>query len=138
MGSSDSNVSDTYASLAAAFSGSLTWEWDERFSGVLAAFEANDQDRMLRIIGDQLTHAWNNTNIGDAPDSVNDAIQLFGGLHPGQLLFSSDFTQDVILLGLWWPWDNGATISIRLVPYCKKLDSEKEGLQNALKGAFGL
>jgi hypothetical protein len=137
--SSGYDYNGTYESLADAFSDSLIWEWDNRFGGILAAFEARDKDRVFGIISSQLAQVWDSANINDAPTRVSGALKNYGALKPGQLLFISDFTQDVILLGLWWPWGNGTTISIRFVPYgLDSSESEKEDMRAALKGAFGL
>ena len=139
LGSSDYDYNATYKNLADAFSDSLNWEWDDRFGGILAAFEASDKDRVLGIISSQLAQEWDSANINQAPTSVSGALKNYGGLQSGQLLFNSDVTQDVILLGLWWPWGNGSTISIRFVPYAPdSLESEKEDIRATLKGAFGL
>ena len=137
--SSGYDYNGTYEGLADAFSDSLIWEWDNRFGGILAAFEATDKDRVLAIVSSQLPQVWDSATINEAPTRVSGAAENFSGLKPGQLLFNSDFTQDVMLLGLWWPWGNGTTISIRFVPY--GLDSpasENEDIRAVLKGAFGI
>ena len=139
LGSSGYDYNAAYKNLADAFSDSLIWEWDNRFGGILATFEASDKDRVLGIISSQLAQVWDSTNINQAPDSVSGALTNYGGLQSGQLLFNSDFTKDVMLLGLWWPWGNGTTISIRFVPYgLDSPESEKEDIQANLKGAFRL
>ena len=137
--SSGYDYNATYKSLADAFSDSMVWEWDDRFGGILATFEASDKDRVSGIISSQLTQVWDGTNINQAPTSVSGALKNYGGLQSGQLLFNSDVTQDVVLLGLWWPWGNGTTISIRFVPYAPdSLESEKEDIRATLKGSFRL
>ena len=137
--SSGADLNGIYKGLADALSDSLTWEWDGRFGGVLAAFDVDDKERVSGIVNTQLTQVWDGASINDAPKSVSSAIQNFGGLKSGQLLFTSDVTQNVILLGLWWPWGNGTTISIRFVPY--GLDSSEENVDDdrtTLKSIFGL
>lgn len=137
--SSGYDYNATYKSLADAFSDSLIWEWDDRFGGILATFDASDKDLVLGIISSQLAQVWDGTNIDQAPSRVSGALKNYGGLQSGQLLFNSDVTQDGVLLGLWWPWGNGSTISIRVVPYAPdSLESEKENIRATLKGAFGL
>jgi hypothetical protein len=136
---SASELNGTLEGLVGSLSDSLKWEWDDRFGGVLAAFEVADKNRVFGVIDTQFSQAWDSASISDAPDSVSGALQNFGGLTTNQLLFTSDLTQDVILLALWWPWGDGTTISIRLVPYgLDTSDGEKEEVQAALKEAFGL
>lgn len=136
---SESNLSSIIEALGEAFSDSLKWEWDDRFSGVLAAFEVTEKDRIFAVLNSRFGQAWDSTNISNAPDSVSSVIQDFGGLAANQLLFTSDWNHDVFLLGFWWPWGNGTTISIRFVPYGSEIsDSVKEKVQNDLKEAFGI
>ena len=136
---STSELNGTLEGLVGSLSDSLKWEWDDRFSGVLAAFKTADKDRIFAVINTQFSQAWDSASISDAPDSVSSALQNFGGLTTNQLLFTSDLTQDVILLALWWPWGDGTTISIRFVPYgLDTSDGEKEALHAALKETFGL
>ena len=120
-------MNDTLEGVISGLSGCLTWEWDDRFDCVLAAFDIADKDRVTAVINTHFGHAWDSASIGDAPASVSGAIGNFGGLGPGQLLFTSDPAKAAVLLGLWWPWDNGATISVRLVPY--GLDSSEDEIK---------
>ena len=135
----ESELNGTLEGIVDSLSDSLKWEWDDRFGGVLAAFEVADKDRVFGVINTQFSQAWDHANVGDAPESVSGALENFGGLTENQLLFTSDLTQGIILLALWWPWGNGTTISIRLVPYgLDSSDREKENVQAALKEVFGL
>lgn len=120
MGQQEFNLDNTCQDLVAAFSNSLSWQWDDRFDGVLAEFDIENKDYILETISNKLGHSWDSASISTAPRTVRKAMKNFGGLQAGQLLFTSEADQDVILLGLWWPWGNGTTISIRLVPYSPK------------------
>lgn len=132
-----SDYNDTFQSLAEALSDPLTWEWDSRFGCVLTSFETSDKDRVSGIVSSLLDQAWDGANIDNAPARVGAAIKDFGGLNPGQLLFSSNLAQHFILIGLWWPWGNGTTISFRLAPYGFDASAdEKEDILAALKEAF--
>lgn len=135
---SGSELNSAYGNLADAFSGSLSWEWDSRFGGILAAFEIKDKDRVSGIVSARFAQVWDKASIKGAPKGIKGAMRKFGGLQPGQLLFTSDLTQDVILFGLWWPWGNGSTISVRFVPYLPDSPRIEEDARVALKGAFGL
>jgi len=137
--SSGADLNNIYKGLVDAFSDTLAWEWDDRFGGVLAAFKVSEKDRVQSIINKQLSQIWESSSIDDAPENIGNAIQNFGGLNPSQLLFTTSQTQEVMLLGLWWPWGNGETISIRFVPYgVNSSDAEKESMQAKLKACFGL
>ena len=139
MEESGAELNDTLVGLVGSLPDSLKWEWDDRFDGVLAPFEIADKDRVFGVINTQFSQAWDSASVGDAPDNVSEALKNFGGLTKNQLLFTSDLTQDVILLALWWPWGNGTTISIRLIPYgLDSSGSEKEEVLATLKEVVGL
>ena len=136
---SGSDLSSTIEALGEALPGFLKWEWDDRFSGVLAVFEIADKERISAVLKAQCGQAWDYTNIGDAPGRISGAIQDFGGLSENQLLFTSDWNHDVILLAFWWPWGNGATISIRFVPYGSEAShSDKENIRAVLRRVFSV
>jgi hypothetical protein len=137
--SSGSGHCTVYQRLADAFSDSMTWEWDDRFGGVLAAFEEGEKDRVAAVLATHFSQACDGATINDAPDEVSDAMARFGGLHPGQLLYHSKLNRNLISLGLWWPWSNGTTISIRFIPHSVNgAENEIEELRAAMPGIFGL
>lgn len=76
---STSHLSSTVEPLGEALPESVKWEWDDRFDGVLAAFEVTDKDRIFAVLTARLGQAWDITNINDAPDGIRVAIQGFGG-----------------------------------------------------------
>lgn len=125
--------------LAAALPDSLKWEWDDRFGCVAAAFEVAEKETMHSAVKAQLSLQWNRDSIRSAPTNVKKAINDFGGVATGQLLFARGLTEEIILLGLWWPWGHGATISIRFVPYGKDASDEAvDAVRAELKKAFRL
>lgn len=130
-------LNDTLQGVISGLSDSLTWEWDDRFDCVLATFEIADKDRVSGVMNTHFGHVWDSATISDAPGNVSGAIGNFGGLGPGQLLFTSDPAQAAFLLGCWWPWDNGATISVRLIPYgLDSSDDEIKDVRASLKKSF--
>jgi hypothetical protein len=122
-----------------AFQGILAWKWDSWFESVLAEFGVGDKDSIRAILERDLGSAWDSSTVGKAPDRVQIINSNFGGIRPGQLLFTSDPSRDAIIFCAWWPWGDGKTISIRIAPSCKKLsDSEKAEQTKLLKGWFGI
>jgi len=125
--------------LLNAFQGMLSWEWDSRFETVLAAFGVDDKDSIRAVLERYLGITWDSSNIDKAPDIVRMINSNLGGLMSGQLLFTSDPNQDAFIFCAWWPWGDGKTISIRVVPsYEKLLDSEKTKQTQLFKDWFGI
>ncbi|MEE8428965.1 MAG: hypothetical protein V3S33_05640 [Gammaproteobacteria bacterium] len=112
--------------LLNGFQEGLSWQWEDRFQVMLATFGVDNRDDIHTVLGRNLEITWDSSNIESASNAVSVINRNLGGLRSGQLLFSSDPSQDAFVFCAWWPWGNGETISIRLGPYYKKLlDSDK-------------
>ena len=134
-----SDLENVCREFLSAFQGVLSWKWDSRLETALAEFSVDDKGRVRTILECYLSIVWNNSNITKAPDIVRMIASQFGGLRLGQILFTSDPNQDAFIFGVWWPWGDGETISIRVAPSDKRLsDSEMAELIKLFKGWFGL
>ncbi len=115
------------------------WKWDNRFETVLAEFNVTDKESVHQIITRHMDSTWEADIPSNPPGVVQTIIDYFGGLNPGQILFTSDPDQDGILLCAWWPWGNNTTISIRLAVFADSLnDEENDALTQRFRGWFGL
>jgi len=108
------------------YHGKLTWEWDDRFDAALATCEAENKDDVHGSLESHMKTIWNSAGADSAPDNVLDVINHFGGLMPEQLLFTTDPHQDILLCCAWWPWGDGNTISLRMVPPSQNELSDKD------------
>ncbi|MGA9178952.1 MAG: hypothetical protein WBZ05_17050 [Desulfobacterales bacterium] len=109
--------------LLSASRGVLSWKWDQRFEAFLAEFSADKRDEFRSILERDFSNVWDSSNIREAPDIVKMCNNNFGGLRSGQLLFTTDPSQDVFICGAWWPWGDGRTISLRIASPAKKLEN---------------
>jgi len=58
---------------------------------------------------------FTSTTISKAPQVLREYIDRYGGLRQGQYLFTSGtLGGSLVAFGLWWPWGDGGTISMRL------------------------
>ncbi len=120
------DLEDVCRELLNTFQGSLSWKWEDRFQVMLATFGADNRDDIRAILGRNLETIWDSSNMESASESVVVINRNFGGIRSGQLLFTSDPSQDALIFCAWWPWGDGETISIRLGPYFKELlDSDR-------------
>jgi hypothetical protein len=130
-------IENIFMEFVDTFQDKLAWEWDDRFEAVLATCTTANKEDIQLSLKSLLKTIWDNSNTEDAPDVVLDAISHFGGLMPGQLLFTSDLNQDILLCCVWWPWGDGETFSIRVAPYPKKIsDEDKPELNKKFKEWF--
>ena len=134
-----SDVENVCRELSRGFQGVLSWQWDGRFEAVLAEFGADNKDSIRAILERYLSNIWDSSNIGYAPDIVRTINIRVGKLRSGQLLFTSDPSQEALIFGAWWPWGDGQTISIRIAPsYNKISDSERAKKIQLFKSWFGI
>jgi hypothetical protein len=103
----------------------FTWKWDHRYKAFLAEFSADNGDEFRAILERDFSKVWDSSNILGAPDIVQMCNDNFGGLRSGQLLFTTDSSQDVFVCGAWWPWSDGKTISLRIASPTKELQHEE-------------
>ena len=133
MNDSDNAAIDNVCrELSTALQGTLTWKWDRRFETVLAEFGVARKDEIRAILEQNLGAVWESANVGNAPDIVGAIDDRFGGLRPGQIIFTSDPKLDALIFCTWWPWGNGQDISIRVGPSYKNI-SESERAKNLQK-----
>jgi hypothetical protein len=106
----------------------LSWKWDRRFETVLAEFSVDKKENVRAILERYLNATWDSSNVGNAPDIVRAIHDNFGGLRPGQFLFTTAPNREVLIFCTSWPWGDGKEISIRIGPAHKEV-SDSEGLE---------
>ena len=117
----------------------LSWKWDNRFGTALAEFSTAQQKSVLNFLESNLSMPWDGSSINQAPETLQAIAGRLGGLRMGQMLFASDSARDDFIFGVWWPWGNGQTISLRIAPYDKRLSGrELMQLITLFKGWFDL
>jgi hypothetical protein len=91
------------------------WSWDSRMVCVTSSFSTEFETKARAAIAEALTVEWTSSSIGRAPPLLRDYVDRYGGLRHGQVLFSSGNTAGSLsAFGLWWPWGDGGTISMRI------------------------
>jgi hypothetical protein len=111
--------------LLAVSWGIFSWKWDHRYEAFLTEFSVDKEDEFRGILERDFRKVWDSSNISEAPDIVQMCNDNFGGLRSGQLLFTTDPSQDVFVCGAWWPWSDGKTISLRIASPAKELQHEE-------------
>jgi hypothetical protein len=91
------------------------WSWDPRFKCVTSSFGKEIADPARAAMAGVLDGEWSPDSINQAPDEIRTLAARFGGVRPGQLLFTGEVVGGRMhLFALWWPWGDGATISLRV------------------------
>ncbi len=90
------------------------WSWDGRLSCAASTFSIDLAKRARAAASVAMPVDWTDGTVAGAPAAVRDAVKRAGGVRPGQLVLSAEPVASVTTYGLWWPWDNGKTISLRV------------------------
>jgi len=90
------------------------WSWDTRFSCVTSSFNAELDARARTAVAAALATEWTAATIQRASPALRDLAERTGGLRAGQFLFSSGPVGANFAYGLWWPWGDAMTTSLRI------------------------
>ncbi len=89
------------------------WSWDSRLSCVSSSFAA-ELESSARAAAKSLVTEWTSSNIAKAPAHLRELAERTGGLRAGQKLLTSAPVGASFVYGLWWPWGDGMTTSMRI------------------------
>jgi hypothetical protein len=90
------------------------WSWDARLPCVTSSFSVEFEEKARSAVAIVLASLWTSTTLQQAPAPVRDLAQQTGGLRAGQLIFASAGVAAGFAYGLWWPWGDGMTTSMRI------------------------
>lgn len=93
---------------------SLTWEWDDRFGSTLMVFTIGQSKDIYSFLSGEFAESWNSDTISKAPTTVKTLAEQIFGIRYGQLLFSMNPKDMVVVFAAWWPWENEKDISLRI------------------------
>lgn len=107
------------------------WTWDSRLSCVCSSFSADLADVARATIEKVLPLTEDAHSLAKAPPWIQAVAQKSGGARPGQLIFSTRPVAETVAYGLWWPWGDDVTISLRVGLTGRHAKSELQNLQQA-------
>src|SRR5262245_18831412 len=90
------------------------WSWDNRLSCVTSSFGVQFEGEARTATGHGLPTEWSASSLSRAPVRLRELADRYGDVRAGQLLFTGGSLEGNFAFGLWWPWGNGATISLRV------------------------
>jgi hypothetical protein len=61
-----------------------------------------------------LSNEWSSRSVANAPPPVREVVEATGGVRTDQRLFTGDTSGRMLAYGLWWPWGDEITISLRV------------------------
>jgi hypothetical protein len=90
------------------------WSWDSRYSCVASSFNHEMEGEARAVVLAYLPHEWSSKTISGAPPQAKELAESTGGVRPDQRLFTMDQLGRIVAFGLWWPWGDEITVSLRI------------------------
>lgn len=110
----------------------VSWKWDTRFQALLSEFSCDDKEEVISVLERNFETCWNQSNIDEAPLPVKNIASQLGELRDNQLLYTSDPSREVLVLGAYWPWNNGSKFSLRILMDMLKIDLGSEVMEEQM------
>jgi len=90
------------------------WTWDNRFNSVTSSFTVEQEKDARTAVAELFVEQWSSSTIARAPAPLREIAERTGGVRSGQVVLSTATLVGVTGFGLWWPWGDGETISLRV------------------------
>ena len=90
------------------------WSYDNRFQCVASTFDSNFAAEAKVLIAVMLPLVWTERTLLSAGPVINTVAARTGGVRAAQMIFGAERAGYITPYGLWWPWEEGRTISLRI------------------------
>jgi len=90
------------------------WSWDPRLLACTSSFTTEQEPSARKAVAMALQNEWTPSTIARAPAPLRDVVERCGGVRSGQLVLSTGPVNGLLTYGLWWPWGDGETVSLRI------------------------
>lgn len=90
------------------------WSWDSRLNCITSSFSADFEARARSAAAQALPHRFTAATLATAPARIRDVVERSGGLRSSQIALAGGSPTGILAYGLWWPWVDQATISLRV------------------------
>jgi hypothetical protein len=85
--------------------------------------------RSMKAVLKFMPNEWNYRSIANAPPTVREVVEAAGGVRTDQRVFATAQSGRLLAYGLWWPWGDEITISLRVGLAGYVSDSDQGRLQ---------
>jgi hypothetical protein len=90
------------------------WSYDRRLRCVASSIPLAQEPAARAAIGDIFTATWTAATLPAAPDGVRALAETCGGVRAAQQLLWNGAADGPGAFGLWWPWGDGTTVTLRV------------------------
>jgi hypothetical protein len=137
MASSDDPWEALFAALERLRNGwpATDWTYDRRLKCVASSIPLTREAEARSAMAEVLPTSWAVDTLAGAAPGVRALIEKCGGLRASQLLFWGGGPDTPGAFGLWWPWGDGTTVSLRIGLHDVDLPKER---YPRLRDVFGI
>lgn len=90
------------------------WSYDDRFECVASSFDADFAPEARVMLAKVFPYTITERTLASATAQLRGVSERTGGIRSTQILFGADPVRSVTPYGLWWPWEEARTISLRI------------------------
>jgi hypothetical protein len=90
------------------------WTYDRRLKCVASSIPLAQEAAARAAIGDIFPTTWTGATLPSAPEDVRALAGGCGGLRAAQQLLWNGAAGGPGAFGLWWPWGDGTTVTLRV------------------------
>ena len=90
------------------------WMYDRRLKCVASSIPLAREADARAAMAEVLPASFSVETLPGAPEGVKALVEKCGGLRAAQLLFWGGPDDAAGVFGLWWPWGDGTTVSLRI------------------------
>jgi len=90
------------------------WTYDRRLRCVASSIPLTEEPAARAVIGDMFPTIWTATTLPEAPEGVRALVTTCGGVRAAQQLLWNGAADGPGAFGLWWPWGDGTTVTLRV------------------------
>jgi hypothetical protein len=111
------------------------WTYDRRLKCVASSIPINLEAEARAAMTEVLPTSFGAQSLAGAPETVRKLAEGCGGVRSSQLLFWGGEPGGAGAFGLWWPWGDGTTVSLRIGLHDVDLPKER---YPKLRDVFGI
>jgi hypothetical protein len=111
------------------------WSYDRRLRCVASSIPMSLEPAARAAMTEVLPTSFSAQTLAGAPEGVRKLAEGCGGVRSSQLLFWGGAPDAPGAFGLWWPWGDGTTVSLRIGLH--DIDQPKERYPR-LRDIFGI
>ena len=90
------------------------WSLDNRFDCVASSFGADFAPQARVLLTPIFPHVISERTLPAASLPIRELAARTGGVRAAQMIFGADMVGRVTPYGLWWPWEEAQTVSLRI------------------------